>query len=443
MSKPKLQLTKLKPTETNEISVVPHGANLVPRYDIVKDSEVCTEGITKEDFEEIYEEALSYDMWNAFKYALSRGVETITHNWDNKKTKEEKLEYLSELFTKFLNDVQSNEMLKELHEETEILKAKMKTDAGKKYPASSYLFTPDKEKVSTWKLRVYDENGVLDKDLLSAAIASFSEGGYRGNRVQLPVEDAKRIKAKLKQLWISAYPDKDISEMPEHMQKEDTPEINIDSAKKQEKSMEKETLVQKVMAFVESLKKSEEAIVTEPVADITKSKELEVQEIQKQLDESKALIQKERDDLEVEKLAIAKEKEAIESERIVKEQEIADKQTKSELLSICKEKLSFIDGTVDENVEKLFEVKKSIEADKFEWLVKALKKKSEIIEKMMDESGTSTPDESDMTADGRLAKIAKSIQQSEGLDYDTAFGKACEQHKDLRDLALGIKGDNK
>lgn len=341
MSKPKLQLTKLKPTETNEISVVPHGANLVPRYDIVKDSEVSIEGITKEDFETRYGNTLSYEMWSAYRYSLSALMGELS--WTDK-DKEEKVQYLSELFTKFLNDVQSNQMLKELHEETEILKSKT--------------------------------------------------------------------------------------------QKEDTPEINIDSAKKQEKSMEKETLVQKVMAFVESLTKSEETVTTEPVADITKSKELEVQEIQKQLDESKVLIQKERDDLEVEKLAIAKEKEAIESERIVKEQEIADKLTKSELLSICKEKLSFIDGTVDENVEKLFEVKKSIEADKFEWLVKALEKKSETIENMMDESGTDTPFESDLTATQKVEKIAKEIQSKEELSFEKAYKRALDENPDLANLAF-------
>lgn len=438
MTKPKLQLTKLKPVETSEISIVPHGANLVPRYDIVKDAEPI-ESITKEDFEDAYENVLSLEMWSAFKYALTRGVEEITYDWNGKNTKEEKIQYLSELFTKFLNDVQSNDMLKELHEETEILKAKMRTDAGKKYPASSYLYTPDKEKVSTWKLRVYDENGVVDKDLLSAAIASFSEGGYRGNRVQLPAEEVKPIKAKLKKLWLEAYPDKDVSEMPEHMQKENTPETNTqENVITQEKSMEKDTLIQKAMSYIESLFKGEEVVPSEPIEKNEQAEEVEavvksveqpnLEAIQKELDDAKVEIKKEREALEAEKLEIQKQKEAIEAEAIEKE--------KSELLSICKEKLSFVEGTPDENVEKLFKLKKSVDAESFEWIVKSLEKKSENIEKMMDESGSEAPFVEDLTASQKIEKIAKEIEAKEEIPYLKAYKKAQELNPDLANLSF-------
>jgi hypothetical protein len=65
--------------------------------------------------------------------------------------------------------------------------AATKTDDGKEYPPSAYLYVPDPESPSTWKLRIWEtpETKVTRRQLGLAA-AALSPGGMMGNRVQLP-----------------------------------------------------------------------------------------------------------------------------------------------------------------------------------------------------------------------------------------------------------------
>lgn len=56
----------------------------------------------------------------------------------------------------------------------------LKTDGGAQYPASSYLVVEDPRRVSTWHLRVRDEDGEVDRRLMGAAWAALHDG-YRGN----------------------------------------------------------------------------------------------------------------------------------------------------------------------------------------------------------------------------------------------------------------------
>jgi len=82
--------------------------------------------------------------------------------------------------------------------------AKKKTEGGVEYPASAYLYVPDKDKPSTWKLRYKnyaDGNLEIDQEQLGKAVAAFSPGGYRGNQVELPDEDRKKVLAKIKSIY--------------------------------------------------------------------------------------------------------------------------------------------------------------------------------------------------------------------------------------------------
>jgi hypothetical protein len=80
------------------------------------------------------------------------------------------------------------------------LKARpVKTEGGVKYPASDYAYVPDKEKPSTWKLRMSaGRPGNITVAQLGRAAAAFSPGGFRGQKVQIPSNAVAGVKAKIR-----------------------------------------------------------------------------------------------------------------------------------------------------------------------------------------------------------------------------------------------------
>ena len=80
-----------------------------------------------------------------------------------------------------------------------VKQAECKTEGGVCYPAKDYAYTPDKEKSSTWKLRMSQGSpGNITVSQLGRAAAAFSPGGFRGNKVQIPSADVGKVKAKLR-----------------------------------------------------------------------------------------------------------------------------------------------------------------------------------------------------------------------------------------------------
>ena len=88
-----------------------------------------------------------------------------------------------------------------------------KIEDGITYYAEDYACVPDPEKPSTWKLRLASgESGNITVAQLGAASAAFSEGGFRGNRVELPDECGEeavkeRIRSEYKKLNVDKIPD--------------------------------------------------------------------------------------------------------------------------------------------------------------------------------------------------------------------------------------------
>ena len=74
-----------------------------------------------------------------------------------------------------------------------------KTEDGQSFPAAAFAYTPDLEKPSTWKLRLWeDPEKKVTRRQLGAAAAAFSPGGFRGNRVQLPAAAVAGVKASIR-----------------------------------------------------------------------------------------------------------------------------------------------------------------------------------------------------------------------------------------------------
>jgi len=73
--------------------------------------------------------------------------------------------------------------------------AVMKTEEGEKFPATAYAYVPDKEQSTTWKLRLWeDAEKKVTKSQLSRAAASLSPGGYKGQKVVIPVAESPTVK---------------------------------------------------------------------------------------------------------------------------------------------------------------------------------------------------------------------------------------------------------
>ena len=87
-----------------------------------------------------------------------------------------------------------------------------KTDDGEEYPAEAYLVVPDPDKVSEWKLRVWENpTDKVTRAQLGRAAAALGPGGFRGQRVQLSPEERKLAITKLLGLYRSLdVPDEEI-----------------------------------------------------------------------------------------------------------------------------------------------------------------------------------------------------------------------------------------
>lgn len=115
----------------------------------------------------------------------------------------------------------------EAQEAAETVVFATRTDDGKEYPASAYLFVPAPDKPSTWKLRVKEYVGdtlKVTREQLGRAAAAFSPGGFRGNRVELPSGEVAKVKAKLRSLYQGIGVSGD--DIPAHIKNKETQEMD-------------------------------------------------------------------------------------------------------------------------------------------------------------------------------------------------------------------------
>lgn len=90
----------------------------------------------------------------------------------------------------------------------------MKTEGGEKYPAEAYAYVPDASKPSSWKLRLWDSPSAgVTTAQVGRALAALSEGGFRGNRVEIPSADMAGVKRKIRAAWNQVHEEGD--EMPD------------------------------------------------------------------------------------------------------------------------------------------------------------------------------------------------------------------------------------
>ncbi len=127
---------------------------------------------------------------------------------------------------------------KEREEMTDYTQSKAKkTEDGVEFGPEAYLYVPDPDKPSTWKLRIEEEPGRITVAQLGRAAAALGPG-FRGQRVDLEPEERRVAARKL----IGLYRDQDVAD-------EDIPEYLFEIAEMRKpaaKSLDLNELVEQV-----------------------------------------------------------------------------------------------------------------------------------------------------------------------------------------------------
>ena len=90
-----------------------------------------------------------------------------------------------------------------------------KREDGEDFPAEAFAYVPDPEKVSTWKLRLWDSLAERETAAqVGRAVAALGPGGFLGNRVQIPSEDLPAVKRRVVAAWRRTHPDATRDEEP-------------------------------------------------------------------------------------------------------------------------------------------------------------------------------------------------------------------------------------
>ncbi len=180
----------------------------------------------------------------------------VMDNESYKKMIDEKLDRIH-----LIKDMNEEQMTLMKSVQVEFEKA-LKKEGSEKLPASAFAYTPDKEKPSTWKLRIDDATHTR------SAVAALGKG-MMGNKVQIPSKDLKAVKSKVRAAYKKFYPDnevptvlKSLDENESGLMLDSDTAVNGINKNKEPKMTEptKEELIQKAAeAQVEELLKAQKA----------------------------------------------------------------------------------------------------------------------------------------------------------------------------------------
>jgi len=85
-------------------------------------------------------------------------------------------------------DLEDTELILKQEKEEAKEKTNVKTEDGQEFGPGAYLYVPDKESPSTWKLRIEETPGEVTVAQLGRAAAALTKG-FRGQKVEMPDED--------------------------------------------------------------------------------------------------------------------------------------------------------------------------------------------------------------------------------------------------------------
>lgn len=337
----------------------------------------------------------------------------------------------------------------------DIEKQNMKTENGIQHPSSHFAYVPDAEKPSTWKLRLYDDNGDMTPKQVGMAVAALGEG-FRGNKVDIPADELSSVKSKVRAAWKKVNPD--ANEIPSILKSDSFLEKLMEDIIKAGKqistaNMEKIKAAMKVLhdlmgmsnsgdtmnmdenmqmacdTTIPNMKKGADnmdyqeltkSLTAEQIKLIQMEIEKQAQEAVKKLSSNDNTISKQLEDMQKSNIELAKALEVERDLRITKE--FIDKAKSYKNLPIKADEFGKI-------LKDLF--KRAPE--EFAELEKVLAASDEMINKnniIMEEIGVGVHPETD--AMQKMNTIASEIQKANsGMTFQVAFSKAMSENPEL------------
>lgn len=392
-------------------------------------------------------------MWQ-YNEALRRSIREIM---EDKKTYPDTMSAVRESLQEFASAVSSmiENAVEEIEEEAEeeISKEKpMKTEGGKKFPATDYAYVPDPKKPSTWKLRLTNTPGSdPDKRIVGAAVAALGPG-FRGQKVQIPSDARAGVIARVRSAWLKANPDKGKEDLPKVLKTKEASAMPDDKKKtleELEKSIEEKDVelkkvneelevVKAVSALTDAEKAHYNTLEGEDQASFLKLAPEARKDVLEKLAAQDAVVYTDEEGNEYKKsddprlVAMAKkadeDRKLAKTEREAREKVELEKRADEELKNLPGEQavkvevLKAVDGIKDE------ETRKSAQA--------LLKAGNDALEKSFEELGSRG--EGFQKATDELDAMAKKHAADNSVSYAEAYNKVIEteEGKKLYELTL-------
>ena len=308
---------------------------------------------------------------------------------------------------------------------SEVIEKATKKEQGEEFTAADYAYTPDKDKPSTWKLRLTNTpGGDPDSKIVGAAVAALGPKGFRGNKVQIPEEDLPGVKAKVRRAWLKANPDKSKEDLPTAIQKTQE-EIEMKKTLEFYKAMSTLTDIQK--EYFNGLSDSEkDAIVKEDstAEQIVKS----VEEGAKEFAKSKANdevfsmngVDVRKSEVGDSMFTILKAQQAQIDNANSRADKAEQKLEKSDLEAEAVELFPNLPGTAEEKGNILKSIR-TLPEDQQEKQIQMLKAGDEALAKQMGEKGFSKSDGDDQSPNEQLEALAKTYAKDNSVSFEKAY----------------------
>lgn len=104
-----------------------------------------------------------------------------------------------------------------------------KREDDEDFPAEAFAYVPDRERPSTWKLRLWDSISEREtRAQIGRAIAALG-AGFRGQRVEIPADDLPSVKARILEAWRKVWGE-EAGDVPSVLKESFTPPKGVQEA---------------------------------------------------------------------------------------------------------------------------------------------------------------------------------------------------------------------
>lgn len=424
----------LKGMVFDEVSHVGRGANQGAHVSLIKmDLDETPEEVAKRSFNDvIMGMELGEEMEEFMKeiyetnHALKMSIAEILYSDEYPNKKESIMESIGQFMEMMTSMVDDLELIKSF----DVIKQATKRERGKDFPASDFAYTPDRERPSTWKLRLTnDPGGEPDSRIVGAAVAALGPGGFRGNRVQIPRNAMAGVKAKVRRAWLKANPDKSRDDLPAAIKKSQE-EIEMEKTLEFYKAMS--VLSDDEKSYFNGLSESEQEKIVkedsteEAIVEAVKKGMKTVKKSQEN-DETFSMngVEVKKSDVGEAAFAVMKAQQ-VQIEQANKDAKDArEKLEKADLEKEAAELFPNLPGTAEEKGAVLKSIR-ALPADQQEKQIQMLKAGDEAISKQMDEKGHGETGGDEATATHKLEKMAKEYAEEHSVTFAKAYSVVME-----------------